>query len=1028
MRSSTLWAEDGSGQPPPRAEGPWQPSPALRAKRSRPRFVWTRKLTCGGLVLAMFGFAARTEAGPNLMAIGNYEEMPFKRAEGRESFSAKESAAKEIIFEFDDPAFDFGRVIVRSNQPSSVVRRDLFVGFTGNGLGINTAAPASGGRGGGNIQVQEVEFWLRIKGQLRPGKSYEWEFESPEGEDVQSGLPALIPAMWVNGEQIGAEVSIREPEGQFDDRIQRLLIPHGIVTLPSFQGDPSGAWVVILPRISGNSFTIGRFSFREVDTDRTSGLATSMPSPVRYIPIRSIIEDQIASTLERSAEALRSRRTAEFFWEGGSPEGNVLTTAQVLAALAEINPKAEGLGDSMRWLGAQRSPTGGAWGVQTSATYLYCLSRHGGLAEHRSVIQSQVEFLADAQRSDGGWSASAAPGGSGRGGAQSTSAGRSDPDLSFFVLTALREARFAGAEVDRKVWRDVMQYWGGLTTYDGGFGRGASGISQATNSADTATGAAALLAAVDLASGVGSKKCTAYLGNAQQLKAIAQALEWLDKNYQKTFRNLGSLVFRADPYLEADRLQELGSVSGLATFNKKDHFLESAESLLRHLDPATSLFGVRGDSDNWLEQASVGRTAAALSIMGVGAAPPVCQRMIVGDKENGWSQLSGDVHHLVRYLARQRGRQFNWRRTDIDRPIEELVKVPILIVNVVGPFQWSEAEWAKLRQYCFAGGSVIFDLVNPEDGQREAVVAGLGQAFPEFKLADLAGDHPLFSIETTMAKKPAVKALGNGFRDFLFLPSESWSCQFQANAVTEHEEAFQFVNNLLTYALDGTEPRSAFAPSTLPGSAVAGKTMTAAHLEIGGNRPAHPQLVEHLDRLMRANFRTGVERAADGKPVDFLWVSVTGEADASAARDQILSALRGGKYLFVDVVAGNEGADETFRGRLRAMDPGISLELLSRTDPVFTGEIAGTVGFDAVQVELRPALRTRFSTRGRCDLFRIRYQGKPAGVYSAYDLSSGVGYQLFPKCRGVMPEGARELVMNALLNAYAWKLNGGPIE
>ena len=47
-------------------------------------------------------------AGPNITAIGNYRALPFKRAEGRDSFSGK-----EVIFSFSDPEFDFGRVVVQ---------------------------------------------------------------------------------------------------------------------------------------------------------------------------------------------------------------------------------------------------------------------------------------------------------------------------------------------------------------------------------------------------------------------------------------------------------------------------------------------------------------------------------------------------------------------------------------------------------------------------------------------------------------------------------------------------------------------------------------------------------------------------------------------------------------------------------------------------------------------------------------------------------------------------------------------------
>jgi hypothetical protein len=402
---------------------------------------------------------------------------------------------------------------------------------------------------------------------------------------------------------------------------------------------------------------------------------------------------------------------------------------------------------------------------------------------------------------------------------------------------------------------------------------------------------------------------------------------------------------------------------------------------------------------------------------------------VVGDRENRWAEFSGDAQHLVRYLSSKRGRQFNWRRASLDRPLEELVKVPILFVNVVGPFAWSEPDWSKLREYCLAGGSVIFDIAESAEAQREPVLSGLSRTFPEHPLADLPADHPLFSMEEKLAAKPAVKAMGNGFREFLFLPAESWSCQFHLYTVSEQEEPFQFVNNLLTYCLDGTAPRSAFAPSPYPGATVPSQSIHALHMEVGGNRPAYPHLLDHLGRLMGSNFRTAVVREDDVNQADVVWVSVTGEKPPTAgAKEAMLKAFQTGKLIFVDVVGGSEEAGETFRGYLEALEDGIKLEKLPRTDPLYTGEIPGTVGFDVVETDFRPALHTRFAKRGRCDLYLIRYQGKPAGVFSAHDISSGIGYHFFPKCRGIMPDHAREVAMNVLLTAFERKVSSGTVQ
>lgn len=954
-------------------------------------------------------------AGPNLMAIANYGDVPYRRAVAKDGFSGR-----EIIYRFDDPDFDFGHVVVRSSEPHSVIRRDLFVGFTGDGLSVDTR-----GVGGAttSLRIDEIEVWLRIQGKIRPGQSYEWEVEVAAANEItDSGFPAVIPAMWVDGDPIGVEVTVRTPESEDTDRIQRLMLPHGVVRIQPYSRQTGGAWVVLRPGNYGAFFTVRRFSFREVDTSESLAGKTDMPIPVRYVPIRSVLEDGVAEALERGAEALREAQNAEHYWAGGNPQENVRLTALAVSALAELDPESDALMPAMRWLSEQQPSNDEPWGTETVARRLYCLARHGGLRNFSRVIHADARFLTDAQFEDGGWSdrsRSEQP--------EETAHVNSDNANSATVLSALREARFARAEIDKRLWRRVLLYWTEAQAFDGGFRERLErhgGVGQAPTSAYTALGAAALITSLDMAAGFGGRRCMTYLASRNQLRAIEQALGWLDENYKEPLSHLGSMAEDPDPYAEPEALQLVGEVSGLSHFNDKQHFAESARTLLQHYDGQTRMFGVRRAGRSWAESPSILRTARALSILGAGAAPTVCQRIIAGEDEDGRAQYNGDVAHLVRYLSAQRGRPFNWRRTTIDREVRELVQVPIMLLSVVGPFDWSEEQWDKIREYCFAGGSVVIDITEGQEARREAVIAALRRTFPEYRLEDLPADSPIFSSETELASPPALKALGNGFRYFLFLPAESWSCQWHLYQVVDHEDSFALMNNLLTYATDGTPPRSSFERSTYAVGSIPMHSMKAAHLEVGGDLPAYPNLVATMDRLMQANFRLGVTETSSPSEADILWVSVTGEAVPSeTARARMLETIGAGRYVLMDVVSGRRDWDENIRGFLQGLED-ISLEKLRRTHPVYTGEIPGTQGFEVVQARLRRVLHTRFSTSGRCDLYLIRWKGEPVGVYSAYDISSGIGYHYYPGCRGVMPKQARRLAMNAFLTAYERKVSG----
>ncbi|RME40019.1 MAG: DUF4159 domain-containing protein [Planctomycetota bacterium] len=394
------------------------------------------------------------------------------------------------------------------------------------------------------------------------------------------------------------------------------------------------------------------------------------------------------------------------------------------------------------------------------------------------------------------------------------------------------------------------------------------------------------------------------------------------------------------------------------------------------------------------------------------------QRIVAGDTRKGWQQFRGDTAHAAHDLSRRFHRPLRWRRSTIDDPVRELVRVPLMLVTVVGPFTWTDAQWNKIRTYCLAGGSVVFSLPEGQPDLRKQVVDALHRTFPEYRLAPLPDDAPEFTVETEIDPRPDVLAMGNGFRRFVYLPRREWSCDWHLYRLEDQPAGFAFLYNLLSANTDGEPPESAFALSTYPERSVPAFHMQTVRMEIGGEVPAYPTVLDLMDRLLQSNYRLGVESVEDETNAHLLWVSVTGKGPVSAEeKKRIAKALEAGTFVFVDVVSGNEEWDRATREALSSID-GVTLEDLRRTDPVFTGEIPGTQGFDVVDVALRRALHTRLSHSGRCALYSVRYRGKHAGVYSAYDIASGVGYHLFPGCRGVMPADARKLAMNVFLDAY----------
>ncbi|MCH7595928.1 MAG: DUF4159 domain-containing protein [Planctomycetes bacterium] len=955
---------------------------------------------------------ARVLAGPNLVAIGHYDEAPFARAVGRDG-----PGGKVVFFAFDDPELDFGRVVVRSRKAASVVRRDLFVGFTGEGLVVQTRKSS-----GADLQIDEIEFWLRLSGAVRGGRTYEWEFEGGSDRRGRDDIEAIIPALWADGQRLGAEITIRPAVAESSDRIQRLLFPHGRVNVPLFERQTGAAWIVLKPTQFGNAFTLRRFSFRELESKSGADADTSMPVPVRYIPIRSVLEDRVAEVLLRSADALKELQQPDGHWgDSEDLEQSVAVTAAVASALAELDREGDHVHAALEWLAEQVPDSKQRWSVQTVARRLSCLSRYGGLGRYDRVIRTDTVFLTDGQSKDGGWA-----GRSARASGVDVEEATSSHDDSIAALMALREARFAGVDPDRGAWKRAMQYWTDARSYGGGYSHKLArygGVGEATTSAYTASGAAALIASVDMASGMNGRRCGAFRASSKQLRTAAGALAWLEKNYGEPFRSGGSLVSDSDPFIEAERLGFLGSVSGLSQFNGKDHFSESARLLLRHYDSTTAMFGVRAEDDTFAENPSPLRTARALSVFAAGGAPTVCQRIIVGSPKERWSEFRSDVPHLVRYLAAERGRQLNWRRTTIDRPVRELVEVPILLLIFDDKPNWSKQQWRKIREYCFAGGSVVIDITDGSAETRSAVITSVRETFPEYKLAEVPSDAAIFKVGERRLDVKGMLGIGNGLRRFLFIPQESWACQWHLHQIDAHPESFAFMNNLLDYATDGVPGRSSFARSTYAVGAATSRSMSALLMQVGGSVPAHPNLLETTSRLMQSHYRVAVSAADEPDEADVVWVTVAGDAEVSAA-DQVRlrNALKAGTFLLVDVASGNPRWAKRFMDFLRGLDGRVVLEKMRSTDALVTGAIEGSQGFDVVRVGMRRALQKRFSKKGRCELYSIRWDGRPVGVFSAHDLSSGIGYQYFPGCRGPVPADARKLVMNVFLTAYGRKV------
>lgn len=942
-------------------------------------------------------------ASPNLMAIGDYTEIPFARAEGRASVSGGEA-----VFSFDDPRLDFGRVVARSKVPLSVLRRDLFVGFSGEGLVVSLRAP---GRSSSQVRVDELEIWLRIAGQLRPGV-YEWEFDGSGESEMQSGLEAAVPILWADGDQRGTRITITTPPPDTES-IRRMVVPTGQVRIEPFEKQTGAAWIVLLPQAFGNSFTLRRFSFREVTPHERYKSAIDMPTPVRYIPIRSRLQGRTDASTNAARRAILAERETNGSWSVGGGVNDIVATAWAALAVAPGAEDPKIVEDAIDWLAEREFDPKDPWPTADTAARLYAMSRLAPLERYRQVIHTDIEALVDAQLDDGGWAATRGKLELGLG-----NTATSDHHHSFLAMRALREAGLAGADVDERMLRNALQYWTDSQSLRGGYRSRLQryGVSGASTVTYTAIGASSMLTALDLASSVGRSRCTTFLASSSQLNAVDAARDWLREGRGGEFSDVASLRSASDPYLRTQALRMFSEATGITDLPEHTIFEDAASELLDQFDEQRSMFGLREPS-GWADDPGVLRSAQAVATLEAWSAPTVLQRLVVGDREKEWRAYSGDMQHAARFLSLSRSRILNWRRANISDTTERLAEVPILVVHVVGTFEWTDAQWRSLREYCLAGGIALLDIAEGAEGARTIVDSGLGIAFPEYRLTEVAASDPLLTVRHDLPRTK-LKSVGNGFRHFALVTQEPVSCALQRYSLRRDKNEFELIDNLLSYITDDTELRSSFAASPVVEGARPTHAISAYRLEVGGDVPAWPELLDQFDALMRATYRTQVRTASSMSSADLLWITVTGERRLTdAEKREVKRAIDSGAFLLVDVAAGHEGAAEMFRAAIRSIDSNVSVTHLHRDHAMFTGRIEGTTGYDLTQAALRPALHNRLGPQGRCDLDGILVGNKFRGVFSSFDLAAGLGHHLFPGCRGPMPESARRFAIHAGLLA-----------
>ena len=523
-------------------------------------------------------------------------------------------------------------------------------------------------------------------------------------------------------------------------------------------------------------------------------------------------------------------------------------------------------------------------------------------------------------------------------------------------------------------------------------------------------------------------------------KAIQRGLEWMSANFSST-GNPGRPGFHNAYYFY--NCERVAAAAGLKYFGTHDWFREIAANLLRSQAPDGRVrCGGHERNDGELTD-----TAFALLFLTKGSAPVIFNKLQhAGDWDNHVRELAA----LTGWLARQSERPANWQVVNLKVPVEDLTDSRILYIAGTEPLVFDEAERAKLKRYVELGGLLVF---HPDSTSADGAGAasrpgerGKGNAFADSArklLGEIWADLETRSVDPTVhalgtiylpltEKRIRLEELASPTRVFAFIvynsPARAWERRLYATA----KPMFALGANLHVFANDLAPLKKLPTKLTHFAEAFRGptgrttRTIKLARIKYSGNPhrwDPEPLAFERFSRLLaaREQVRCDIEVVTPeklaGSGAKIAHLAGVGTAGLEGEQwDAIDAWLKAGGTLIVDQAGGpakpRENTFDKFLRKLAAKRYGeggmarirSSHPLLKGLDNVSYRNVRG------VRREKMPPV-----------LEGIFLGGRPAVIYSRYDLTCGLLGAPNPLASGADSEGAYQILSHLLI-----KLAGQP--
>ena len=623
-----------------------------------------------------------------------------------------------------------------------------------------------------------------------------------------------------------------------------------------------------------------------------------------------------------------------------------------------------------------------------------------------------------------------------------------DPSNGQYAVLALRDAVYAGAQVDRETWELVHQRWVNDQQPAGAWRYGPNPVSGSMTVAGLSTVSITsrmLLDDSDVDPDGNPDCCNLAVPN----KVLERGRHWLSENFS-VHANPGS---NQSHFYYLYGLERAGRMSGVRFFGRHDWYREGASMLVENQE-AGGEWIAQGN-----EAAPVLNTDMALLFLSKGLSRVVINKLDYNSpngesRDDGeWNRHRFDVVNLVELIdglpawpPRLTSQVVTMSRLKPETAVLELNQAPILFISGREAPQMTDEHISWLRNYVDAGG-FIFAVANCDgqgfdQGFREIV----SRMFPQgdASLQPLTPDHAVFRSEYNIRDVEGVKLWGVDFgcRTSIIYSPDDIGCLWQKWMKHEPKKRHTVLSarvsramkvgvNVVAYAT-GREP-----PEKLSNKAGKRKANGAAQrglLEIaklrhdGGWDTAPRALKNLLEALnetvgLAANAQTPAipMTLEEMNPFPLLYMHGRyrfriGAQEQQAVRD----FLSTGRVLFADACCGSTNFDRSFREFMAQLYPDHPLQQIPADHELYSEatwhDIKKTTRRRLVPSTENAALTLR-TEEGPPILEGIEIDGRYVVIYSKYDISCALEHQASLSCDGYVEADAAKLAMNIVLYA-----------